>query len=47
MPAPAREQAYMLGTGTNRANISGIKLDMSDMEIEGLGEGLFSKDADN
>ena len=30
----------MLGAGTNKANISGIKLDLSDQEIEGLGEGL-------
>ena len=37
----------MLGTGTNRANISGIKLDLSDMEIEGLGEGLLSKEQIN
>ena len=30
----------MIGTGVNRLNISGIKLDLSEVEIEGLGEGL-------
>ena len=35
-----KEEAYMIGRGLNRANISGIKLDLSNVEIEGLGEGL-------
>ena len=35
-----KEEVYMIGTGVNRLNISGIKLDLSEVEIEGLGEGL-------
>lgn len=31
----------MLGSGFNKANISGIKQDLCGLEIDGLGEGLL------